>query len=191
MNITTHDRRGYANGCRCDSCRAANAAYSKMYRQQKPKSQFVETRSCERCGKEFGVTHRQAKRPSQGRFCSRVCAHAGRVKSATERTSRRAVYQKDHPLAGARGRVLVARATLYDRLGAGSHPCHWCGQLATWTVRPSRGISRGELAVDHLDGNPMNDDPANLVAVCNDCNTLRAFVRGWVRRTGLPIETLL
>jgi hypothetical protein len=96
-----------------------------------------------------------------------------------------------HPLADKAGRVLAYRAVLYDAIGPGLHLCYWCATPVQWKTRTGAGISRGELAVDHLDGDFRNDRLENLAAACNDCNVLRARIRLWEERTGLPISTLL
>lgn len=70
-----------------------------------------------------------------------------------------------HPLAHADGRVRIHRAVLYDAIGPGAHPCHWCGDLLTW---------KENLVVDHLDGDTWNNDISNLVASCPPCNRKRA-----------------
>lgn len=58
---------------------------------------------------------------------------------------------------------------LFDTIGPGSHPCHWCERLVTWRAR--RGDSEvDDLVVDHLDGNRSNNEPSNLVPACQPCN---------------------
>lgn len=74
-----------------------------------------------------------------------------------------------HPLAGAQGKVRANRVVLFDQLGPGEHPCHWCGVELPWQGEPSRRIN-----ADHLDGDTLNNDPANLVPACLACNTGRA-----------------
>lgn len=75
-----------------------------------------------------------------------------------------------HPLAGAQGKVLAHRVVLYDLIGPGSHPCHWCGATVTWR----RGRVRvGSLVVDHLNEVKTDNRPENLVPSCNPCNTTR------------------
>lgn len=69
-----------------------------------------------------------------------------------------------HPVAGGRGLVFVHRVVLYDKIGPGAHPCHWCGVAVTWGI---------DLYTDHLDFNTINNDPANLVPSCNPCNAGR------------------
>ena len=80
------------------------------------------------------------------------------------------VTRPDHPLASKRGVVYVHRMVLYDKIGPGTHPCHWCGKPVTW--RP--GVRYGDaLVADHLDFDPSNNDPANLVPSCHLCNCVR------------------
>lgn len=83
-------------------------------------------------------------------------------------------WHPEHPLRGKRGEVFEHRVVLYDHIGPGPHPCHWCGSPVDWRVRAQWASFRGdELVVDHLDGNPQNNDPANLVPSCFTCNTRR------------------
>jgi hypothetical protein len=71
---------------------------------------------------------------------------------------------KGHPLAYANGQVRRHRVVLYDKIGPGSHRCHWCDCVVTWGI---------DLHTDHLDGVAENNDPANLVPSCVSCNTTR------------------
>ena len=74
---------------------------------------------------------------------------------------------RDHPLAMANGDVLEHRLVLFSQIGAGPHLCYWgCGRSLEW------GGIRGIIA-DHLDGDRLNNDPANLVPSCNPCNAHR------------------
>lgn len=78
-----------------------------------------------------------------------------------------------HPLARQGGKVALNRMALFDAIGPGPHPCHWCGielHWATHTMAKSAGI----LLADHVDGNRDNNDPSNLVPSCHRCNVIRA-----------------
>lgn len=84
---------------------------------------------------------------------------------------RRVFVGKDHPLAHARGTVWAHRLALYEAIGPGEHPCHWCGVLVHWEARwPA---SPDGLCADHIDNNRENNDPSNLVPACGPCNTSR------------------
>lgn len=72
--------------------------------------------------------------------------------------------QQGHPLAGPNGGVMEHRAVLYDKIGPGQHPCHHCGTVVEWGL---------DLHVDHLDDDPLNNDPDNLVPSCFPCNIHR------------------
>lgn len=88
----------------------------------------------------------------------------GRIASTTKY---RKIVQPDHPLAQADGKVYVHRAVLYDKIGTGEHPCHWCKTLVAW-------LRDGALLIpDHVDGNTWNNDPDNLVPSCYSCNITR------------------
>ena len=114
------------------------------------------------CGKHYHRWYRhgdpsvlhseQAARPSLGRRYRYMTVPAG------------------HPLiTNPSRRVYVHRAVLFGSIGYGPHCCHWCSQPISWG-----GRGHGSLNVDHLDGDGANNDPGNLVASCQGCNTARA-----------------
>lgn len=74
-----------------------------------------------------------------------------------------------HPLAMKNGKVTVHRMALYEKIGAGNHPCHHCGKVLDWHSE----YRATKLTVDHLDWNRKNNDPANLVPSCFGCNFKR------------------
>ena len=76
-----------------------------------------------------------------------------------------------HPLAWASGVVPVHRAVLYDAIGPGTHPCHWCGVDITWEVRKGPGA----LEADHLNAIRSDNRRENLVPSCAACNRRRAI----------------
>jgi len=78
---------------------------------------------------------------------------------------------KGHPVAPPSGKAYVHRVVLYDALGEGPHPCHWCGTLVDWRS------TEQQLEVDHLDFDRRNNDVANLVPSCRNCNVGRAMQR--------------
>lgn len=69
-----------------------------------------------------------------------------------------------HPLADQYGRQYQHRVNLYNKIGPGSHPCHWCATPVSWKI---------DLHTDHLDFDRLNNDPSNLVASCHACNSHR------------------
>lgn len=79
-------------------------------------------------------------------------------------------YRPDHPLAMKNGHVWEHRMVLFDVIGWGPHPCHWCSAPLKWG-----GKGTGSIYVDHLDGDGANNDPSNLVPSCNGCNAGRGM----------------
>lgn len=80
----------------------------------------------------------------------------------------RVIKAPGHPRATAQGKALEHRVVLYDAIGPGPHPCHWCGVTLPWAGGASHGIN-----VDHLDDDRLNNARENLVPSCLDCNTKR------------------
>lgn len=80
-----------------------------------------------------------------------------------------------HPLAGKGGLLAEARAVLFDRLGPGPHPCHWCGKLVDWRVgKRGNGNHPDALVADHVNSDGLDDSPENIVGACGTCNMLRS-----------------
>lgn len=125
---------------------------------------------CAGCGVSF-----EPKRLGASKYCSPACYYArgpDGPRKASVKTPRQQTA-KGHPLAPASGRVAVSRLVLYDKIGSGPHKCHWCGSSLEWRIGTS-SHAPDALFVDHLDWDRLNDDPANLVASCGDCNARRA-----------------
>jgi hypothetical protein len=82
-----------------------------------------------------------------------------------------------HPLVspGSQPKVLVHRLVLYNKIGPGPHPCHWCGKPVDWVVGKfqTKGAFKDALIADHLDDDGKNNDPSNLVPSCHGCNIHR------------------
>lgn len=62
--------------------------------------------------------------------------------------------------------IYLHQLIAFDTYGFGPHLCHWCSTPVTWRSRST--------AVDHVDGDKLNNSPANLVLACTRCNTHRA-----------------
>lgn len=88
------------------------------------------------------------------------------------------VFKTTHPLAIG-GYVYEHRQVLYDAIGPGPHPCHWCRTDINWVVGR---ISRGALVPDHVDGDKANNNIDNLVPSCHRCNASRGLFMSWVSK---------
>ena len=76
-----------------------------------------------------------------------------------------------HPLAwggSAQDWLLEHRQVLYEAIGPGEHPCHWCGARIEWD-----GSGKRELLADHVNGVRADNRPENLVPACRRCNSTR------------------
>jgi hypothetical protein len=84
-------------------------------------------------------------------------------------------YAGGHPLETPRSRGVVGehRLILFDAIGPGVHPCHWCADPVAWHPQPGESL----LVVDHVDEDTTNNDPENLVPSCRRCNQRRP--RAW------------
>lgn len=124
------------------------------------------SRNCDHCGIEY------TRPPSLiGKYCSTACGHDAKRKEITKH--RRIRVEPTHPLAGKTGRVSEARAILFNKIGFGPHPCHWCQILVDWSIGHT-GYRVGDLITDHIDNNPFNDQLSNLVPSCGPCNGVRS-----------------
>lgn len=100
---------------------------------------------------------------------NKTAARSGITVSAGRRYKN--VYLPHHPLATKYGTVYAHRAVLYDKIGPGSHACHWCGKAVRWEA------TRGDddlLTADHLNAIGDDNSPDNLVPSCVRCNNSRA-----------------
>ena len=87
--------------------------------------------------------------------------------------ARRMVWQPTHPLATKNGYVAEARMLLFDKVGVGSHPCHYCKKMVNWKVLIGRGTESDCIVVDHIDNNWRNNKLSNLAVSCQACNGSR------------------
>ena len=79
------------------------------------------------------------------------------------------------PIRTPSGKAYVSRIVLYETIGEGPVPCHWCRRPLQWLPKGSPG----GIEADHLDRDVSNDDPANVVASCRRCNTVRGHGMLW------------
>lgn len=78
-----------------------------------------------------------------------------------------------HVLAEARGRSYLHRIRCFESLGCPHvSPCHWCGYKLPWKHEDGQ---RFVINVDHLNEDPTDNSPANLVPSCWWCNANRSW----------------
>lgn len=80
----------------------------------------------------------------------------------------RLIYKPGHAMARKSGFALEHRVVLFDHIGDGPHPCHWCGKSMDWHGTQATGV-----CVDHLDDDRLNNRTDNLVPACVGCNSKR------------------
>lgn len=140
-------------------------------------------RTCQWCEKQFCVKPSVAKR-GDAKCCSRSCAANLQWMTQRKGVGYRDIRAIGHPLANKNGTAREHRIILFDRIGPGSHPCHWCGKAVTWRYPGADwGTPRGcgVLITDHLDGDKRDNSPDNLVPSCHRCNV-------WRNPPQVPIE---
>jgi HNH endonuclease len=93
------------------------------------------------------------------------------MSKSTIATPYRRYVRLGHPLATGLGYVSVHRLALYEKIGQGPHSCHWCSAVVDWA--PGPGARRAALVVDHLNNDPRDNAPNNLVPSCVTCNARR------------------
>lgn len=152
-------------------------------------------RICEQCGDAF-VARAVEVAKGKGRFCSTSCFDLSRRVFKEVGIKHRMTRANGHPIAPPSGIAPIARLRLYERIGPGEHPCHWCGELIEWAVGAGVRNPRA-LLVDHVDHDATNDEPTNLVPSCNRCNSHRraSGTHGIIRadeltvmRSGKPVR---
>jgi hypothetical protein len=83
---------------------------------------------------------------------------------------------RNHPLSTTNGAgVAEHRLVLHAKLGAGEHPCHWCGRPLRWGR---------DLRAHHVNGDRDDNRPANIVPACASCilqRSRRVTTRGETR----------
>lgn len=89
------------------------------------------------------------------------------------------IQEPTHPMA-VNGRVFEHRKVLYDSIGPGHHPCHWCSTSVEWLRKGT--AKHSSLVVDHLDGDKANNSLTNLVPSCSRCNWSRGLMMSWVSK---------
>lgn len=129
-------------------------------------SKTVYELTCKWCRRSFTVesTARQRRR----QYCGQECARHGNLKAAPQAPYRNTQAPEGHPLATGRTRTVGAhRLALWEKIGPGTHPCHYCAVPVTWLLPR---LATGALEVDHLDRNRLNNSSENLVPCCHPCN---------------------
>jgi len=95
---------------------------------------------------------------------------------------------KNHGLRkyGSAKTVSLGRKVLYDKLGDGPHPCHWCGKALNWG-----DPYETKLYADHVNWDVEDNAPDNLVPACVGCNAARRRPDGLRSITRVSSRTVL
>lgn len=123
-------------------------------------------RTCQQCGVMFEVRPRSGNYPQK--YCSVPCANLGTRKARPKTRYAKSKVPEGHPLRDPHGQCMTHRLVLWDRIGPGDHPCHYCSTTVAW--KPGERLTATSLIAEHMDGNTRNNDPANIVAACQKCN---------------------
>lgn len=168
-----HGKRvGYAKGCRCDLCRAQNAAYSRSVRSRTPKGPRKE-RSDKGTRKNRPVKHGTPsgyKSPCRCRPCTAAAARYNAAwRKANEEYARAwfREYRLSNPdkirgySAARQAHPIIGEALAYVAVIT-ADPCSYCGG-------PSAEI-------DHIEALAIGGDSAwtNLTPACRSCNARKS-----------------
>lgn len=77
-----------------------------------------------------------------------------------------------HPLVVNSPYIPEHRTLLFDAIGWGPHPCHYCARPVVW--KPGEGEER--LITDHKNRDTHDNSEGNLVPSCSLCSTLNRSV---------------
>lgn len=113
---------------------------------------------CKNCGKEFVPSY-----SSTGKFCSSKCSNEYRFKEKDKK------YLK--------GQIHDMHTLKNHFLFHNPNKCAICG-LSKWQ---DKDIT---LVLDHIDGNPENDNPSNLRLICPNCDSQLSTFKGRNRGYG-------
>lgn len=107
----------------------------------------------EQLAKQYNVSTRQIQRIAKNKGVIRTLAEANKIAAPLK-------HYHTIPIDMRVKRKHISQRIRYETIAA--HPyCNNCG------MRPDDGI---RLEVDHIDENPMNNNPDNLQVLCDMCN---------------------
>ena len=142
----------------CPHCVVAHPMHGKRYCSEKCKVAAREIRKkknlCPHCGEEFsGIYGRQ--------FCSRECADS--VHSLRMRGSKNSKYRG--PKIAYSNQFRAMRPLIRMRDENCCVNCETIGRMTRLNYRP-----RLSLQVHHIDEDPTNNNPENLITMCESCH---------------------
>ena len=126
----------------------------------------VVTKICLYCENEFYTRGATSKKSKFRKFCSTSCSSKYYVERRIEKTLNKLLQGL---LVGNASRTTTIRSYL---LNLQENRCAICSIVPIWEDKELIFV------IDHIDGNPKNNDIVNLRAICPNCNSQTATFAG-------------
>lgn len=112
--------------------------------------------------KDYGISTRQVQRVIKKNKATRTISESYRL--AIKQGRMKYYYKPEHLK---RKRKTISVKIRYYILERDAHTCQSCGSTVKQGVR---------IEIDHIDNDVTNNDIANLITICNQCNQGKAYI---------------